>query len=274
MPAIITSMALLGCGGGEPEVAQESSPRDPVLVEHGPTGNFAVEPVPSRTLVLRWEGEGAGSVDSVAALSGDRLMAGDTLCTVVMDIGAVLLERLEMELDMATARLSASPSDSLLLLRVDSLAGLVDSLERAGAEPFLSPLEGTLVEMHAGRGDRVTPGMVLATVSIAGRELFTVHPPEGAMIDHWPPGDDSAAFVEELAGYAVYSGDEEYIRRLFAGIVAVDRIGVFESGMSSYLITEAGDTVAVVRMGVNSGGSMLVLPESAIEGCLRTWTGE
>lgn len=276
IPVVIASVALLACGTDAPEdgTGRSVMTEGPVLVQPDRTCGFAIVPAPWETVALRWSGEGAGTVESVTVSPDDAVMPGDTLCTVVKEIGTVLRERLEMELEMAEARLSASPADSLLLVRVDSLTRLMDSLETGGPEPFISPLEGILVDVQVLPGDRVTPGRVLATLSVASRELYTVHPPEGFMVHHWPDGASTAEFVEEHPGYAVYSGEEGSVDSLFLGMITVERIAVFESGMRSYLITEYDDTVSVLRVGEDGGGRIMVLPASEIAGRLRTWTGD
>lgn len=275
LPPLLTMLMISCCGGGEPDPGSEGSagPAQPVLVTALETRGFLVEASPPDTISIRWNGEGSGTVESVAVEQGDGLQQQDTVASVVADIGSVLTERLGMEIDIASARLESSPEDTVLRSRLDSLTQLLDSLSLHRAQVVFSPLEGTVTELPMAEGDRVMPGQILAKVAVASRDLYLVSPPDGATIYNWPAGSDSVRFVEERPSNAVYSGDGRAVASLFSGLLTVDRTAVFESGMRSYVVTEREDTIYVTRVGEVTGGGIMLLPEGVVDGRLRTWAG-
>ncbi|MFO8184854.1 MAG: hypothetical protein R6U39_11885 [Candidatus Aegiribacteria sp.] len=220
---------------------------------------------------VRWTGEGPAEVLDINVSEGDEILPGDTLAELLDDVQTVLAERLAMELDMAAARLASTPSDSGLVHRVDSLAGLLDSLETQGAEPLLAPLQGTVTDIYYRAGSRIRPGGVMLSVRVPGDRVFQVFPPEGCTVYSWPRGNDRVRFIEEGEGYGVYSGDQADLQSLFQRIVSVDRVAVFESEMNSYIITSEGDTIPALRVGETEVQGVLILPDRPPGDRLATW---
>mgnify|MGYP001196894893 FL=1 len=272
MTAIACFLAAAGCGGGE-EAFQEYSeePSEPILTTPLSVEGFTFTGSPPETLSVRWIGEGPGRVSGIVTSAGEQVAADDTIATVVKDIELVLVQRLEMELELASARLMSTPGDTGISIAVDSLAGLLDSLYEYEGEPLLSGLSGTVLEIYMGEGSRLLPGDVAASISVASDVLFHVSPPEGYMIYSWPAGGDSASFIEEYRYHALYSGRLQSLEELFERLAAVERTAVFEEELSSFVVSGSGDTVGVSRVGQGPGGMVIILPDSPLPGSLLTW---
>lgn len=270
---LASGLFLASCGQ---EAADEPGPEP---IEAGPedyarpmeVSGFQLRESPPDDMHVRWNGEGPAEVAAVTVSEGDEVMPGDTLAELLKDMQTVLVERLSMELDMASARLASNPSDSGLVQRVDSLAGLLDSLEAQGTEPLLAPLPGTVTEIHYRVGSRIRPGGILMSVRAPGNRVFHVLPPEGYTVYSWPRGNSHVRFIEEGPGYGVYSGDPADLESLFQSLVSVDRVAVFESDMNSYIITKERDTIPVQRVGETGGQGVLILPERPPGDMLKTW---
>lgn len=271
---ILVSVLLpLSCGK---EAADESRPEP---VEAGPAdyarpvevSGFQLRESTPDDIQVRWTGEGPAEVLDIKVSEGDEILSGDTLAELLDDMQTVMVERLSMELDMATARLASTPSDSSLVHRVDSLAGLLDSLEIQGNEPLLSPLQGTVTDIYYPAGSRIRPGGVMMSVRAPGQRVFHVFPPEGCTVYSWPRGNSRVHFIEEGPDYGVYSGDPADLDSLFQKLVSVDRVAIFESDMNSYIITSEGDTIPARRVGETGNQGVLILPERPPGDRLATW---
>lgn len=227
---------------------------------------------PPDEVQVRWTGEGPAELSAVTVSEGDEVMPGDTLAELLMDMQTVLMERLTMELDMSSARLASTPFDTVLAHRVDSLTGLLDSLETHGTEPLLAPLPGTVTGIHQRAGSRIRPGSTVISIRAPGSRVFQVYPPEGFTVHSWPRGSPRVRLIEEGQGHGVYSGDPADLDSLFQGLVSVDRVAVFESDMYSFVITSEGDTIPVRRVGETGVRGVLILPESPPGDSLVTWS--
>ena len=229
---------------------------------------FRFEVSPPDTVSLKWSGEGSAVVTDIHVSPGQEIQEGDTLFQLLEDIHIVEIERLSMELDMASAML---PSDSLLQQRVDSLTSLLDSLSSNEKTLFLSPLEGITTEILIEVDQRIRPGNTVAELSVASSELFHVFPPDDCTLNFWPPGGSGSRLVEERAGYAVYSGELPAIEARFAQLLAVPRFAVYESELESYVITVDHDTITVSRMGEKYDNLVIILPTESLSTDLMTW---
>ncbi len=275
LPALLIVLSA-GCGSEEKAEPAGSPPTQGPAYYSEPVDvtGFTFVQSPPDTVRIGWTGEGPGLVREVPVSEGDEVLVGDTLAMVIEDIGTVIAERLRMELGIASARLLALPSDSMLLLRVDSLSGLLDSLESNSARPLLSPLEGDITGVLKVPGDRVYPGSIMMEVAVESSRLFLVRPPEGCSLSGWPMGGDSVRFIEERTDHAVYSGDLPELEALFLRLAAVERIAVFESDLSSYVISEDSDTIPVQRVGEYGDGLVILLPVRPLPRRLVTWAGK
>jgi hypothetical protein len=275
LPALLIVLSA-GCGSEEKsESAGSPAAQGPAYYsEPVDVTGFTFVQSPPDTVRIGWMGEGPGIVREVPVSEGDEVLVGDTLALVIEDIGAVIAERLRMELEIASARLSALPSDSMLVLRVDSLSGLLDSLENHPARPLFSPLEGEITGVLKVPGDRVYPGGIMLEVAVESNRLYLVRPPEGCSMSGWPMGGDYVRFIEERTDHAVYSGDLPELEALFLRLAAVERIAVFESDLSSYVISEDNDTISVQRVGEYCDGLVMLLPVRSLPRRLMTWAGK
>jgi hypothetical protein len=253
------------------EGAKEVEPaieRERITAIASEVAGFRFEVSPPDTVSLKWSGEGSAVVTDIHVSPGQEILEGDTLFQLLEDIHIVEIERLSMELDMASAMLS---SDSLLLQRVDSLTSLLDSLLSNEKTLFLSPLEGVTTGILIEVDQRIRPGNAVAELSVASSELFHVFTPHDCTLNFWPPGRSGSRLVEERAGYAVYSGELPAIEALFSQILAVPRFAVYESELESYVITVDHDTIRVSRMGEKDDNLVIILPTESLSTDLLTW---
>ncbi len=272
---IVLSFALEGCGGGDgnsPGQAVQTVPAESAAVTAHAVGGFRLEPSPPDTIGVKWDGQGPATVLSVEVSPGDTLTAGDTLVVLNRDIQSVIMERLEMEIQLASARLESMPWDSVSALELDSLTKVMDSLSVSGVQAMIAPLDGTVTSVAVTDSQRVFTGKRLVGISSVSGNLFTVFPPEDCTVSSWPEGAQSARLVEEYGVQAVYAGSEESIDALFRRLAAVDRTAVFDEQLISYVITSEKDTIMVDRVGEMPDGSILVLPVREIDGELVTWS--
>ncbi|MEN8209982.1 MAG: hypothetical protein ABFR50_12110, partial [Candidatus Fermentibacteria bacterium] len=199
---------------------------------------------------------------------GQEIQEGDTLFQLREDIHIVEIERLSMELAMTSAMLS---SDSLLQMKVDSLTLLLDSLLLSEKTLYLSPVGGTACGILIEADQRIRPGNAVLELSVASSELFHVFPPDDCTVNFWPSGGGDIRFVEERAGYAVYSGELSAIEARFSELTAVPRFAVYESELESYVITVDHDTIPVLRTGEKDDNLVIVLPPEPLTSDLLTW---
>lgn len=272
--ALLLLPLLTGCGGGgEPGPAPlEAGPplesgRTAILE---PTGEFQFTPAPPETVEVTWRGGGPAEVVSAAGPAGTVVAPGDTLLLLEEGLGRVELQRLDMELRLEQALLAANPSDGSARIRAESLSVLLDSLEASSRVPVTSPVGGLLLALERTAGDAVTPGALLARISVGPESLFVVRPPAGIEIVSWPAGSGSLTLVEEEPPSALYYGvpapDGE-----FSDLFAVPRDALFEEGLRTFVVTAVGDTLETLRVG-SSGDRVLVqmpLGEAGME--VRTW---
>lgn len=230
---------------------------------------FRFEASPPDTVSLKWSGEGSALVTDIYVSAGQEIQDGDTLFQMLEDLHVVEMERLSMELGMASAMLH---SDSLLRQKVDSLTMLLDSLLSNGKTLYISPLKGIVEEIHMAPDQRIRPGNAVAEVSVASSELFLVFPPPDCTVNSWPPGLSGICLVEERPGYAVYSGELSVIEARFSEIQAVPRFTVYESELESYVITVNRDTIPVFRAGEKNNGLIIIFPREPLTSNLMTWT--
>ncbi|MBN2585876.1 MAG: hypothetical protein JXA64_03715 [Candidatus Fermentibacteraceae bacterium] len=275
LPALLAVLSP-GCGSGDRDEPAGSSPVQAPAYYSEPVDvtGFTFVQSPPDTVRIGWTGEGSGLVREVTVSEGDEAMVGDTLAMVMEDIGTVIAERLRMELEIASARLLALPSDSMLVQRVDSLSRLLDSLESHSARPLLSPLAGRITGVLESPGNRIYPGSIMMEVAVESSRLFLVRPPEGCSMSGWPMGGDSVRLVEERTDHAVYSGDLSELESLFGRLEAVERVAVFESDLSSYVVSEDDDTIPVQRVGEYGRGLVMLLPVRPLPRRLATWAGK
>jgi biotin carboxyl carrier protein len=229
---------------------------------------FRFEVSPPDTVVLTWSGEGSAVVIGIHISAGEGIQEGDTLFRLLEDLHVVEMERLSMELDMASAML---PSDSLLQPKVDSLKSLLDSLPSNENTQYLSPLQGIAVEILIETDQRIRPGNAVLELSVTSNELFLVFPPDDCTVNFWPAGGSLFHLVEERDAYAVYSGELPAIEARFSEILAVPRFALYENELDSYVITVEHDTVSVSRMGEKENNLVIILPAESLTSDLLTW---
>ena len=254
-----------------PEEAKDvipSTERETVTAHASDIEGFRFEVSPPDTVSLQWSGEGSAVVTDIHVSSGQEIEEGDTLFQLIEDIHIVEIERLSMELDMASAML---PSDSLLQMKVDSLTLLLDSLLSNEKTPYLSPVDGTAAGILIEADQRIRPGNAVLELSVASSELFHVFPPDDCTVNFWPAGGSDIRFVEERGGYAVYSGELSAIEARFSELTSVPRFAVYENELESYVITVDHDTIPVVRTGERDNNLVIVLPPEALTSDLQTW---
>ena len=252
---------------GEIEVVP-STGRESVTAHASEVDGFSFEVSPPDTVSLKWSGEGSAVITDIYVFIGQEIQEGDTLFQLLEDIHTVEMDRLSMELDMTSAML---PSDSLLRQKVDSLALLLDSLLTSGNILQLSPVNGTATGLFIEADQRIRPGNAVLELSVASSELFHVFPPHDCTLNLWPSGGTGVRFVEERAGYAVYSGELMAIEAQFSELVAVPRFAVYESELESYMITTGQDTIPVLRVGEKDNNIVIVLPSEPLTSKLLTW---
>lgn len=263
------------CGTAGEEVEEfPSLEREPAVAHAVEVTGFSLEVSPPDTVSVKWSGEGSAVVTDIYASSGQEIHTGDTLFHFREDLHIVERERLAMQLDLASAMLSSAPSDTLLLQRVDSLELLLDSLLFFEKTSYLSPLEGTMENVHITADERIRPGDVIAEISVASSKLFHVFPPPDCTMNSWPSGSGGVRFVEERPEYAVYSGELPAVEAEFAKFVAVPREAVYESDLESYLVTVDYDTISVIRTGMKNNSLVILLPEEPVLLDLLTWAGK
>ncbi len=253
----------------EAREAVPSTRHESVTVFASEVPGFRFEVSPPDTVSLQWSGEGSAVVTDIYVSSGQEIQEGDTLFQFLEDLRLVEMERLSMELDMASAML---PSDTLLQEKVDSLTLLLDSLLSNERTPYLSPLEGTATGILIAADQRIRPGNVVAEISVASSELFLVFPPTDCTVNFWPAGGSGIRFVEERPGYAIYSGELPAIEARFSELMTVPRFAVYESELESYVITADHDTIPVFRAGEKDNNLVIILPSEPITSDLLTWT--
>ncbi len=257
------------CSGpeGAKEVIPSTEPEDAVAHASEIEG-FRFEVSPPDTVSLQWSGEGSAVVTDIHVSIGQEIGEGDTLFQLSEDIHIVEIERLSMELAMASAMLS---SDSLLQMKVDSLTLLLDSLLSNETTLYLSPVEGTATAIIVEPDQSIRPGNAVLELSVASSELFHIFPPDDCTVNIWPSGGSDIRFVEERAEYAVYSGELQAIEARFSELTAVPRFAVYESELESYVVTVDNDTIPVVRAGEKDNNLVIVLPSEPLTSDLLTW---
>ncbi len=267
---IIAGFSILSACGS-PEEGNETVQfieRQPVTAFADETAGFRFEASPPDTVSLKWSGEGSAVVTDIHFSPGLEIQNGDTLFQLLEDLHIVEIERLSMELDMASAMLF---SDSLLRQKVDSLTLLLDSLKSNEETLYISPLKGTVEQVLIVPDQRIRPGNAVADVSIASSELFQVFPPPDCVMNLWPEEGSGIRFIEERPGYAVYSGELPVIEALFSELMTVPRFAVFESELESYVITTDNDTIPVFRAGQTNNSHVIILPMEPLSSNLLTW---
>ncbi len=242
--------------------------QEPVTVHSSEVTGFTFEASPPDTVALKWQGEGSAVITDIRISSGEKIEVGDTLFHLSEDLQVVEIQRLSMELDIASAMLN---SDSLFKSEVDSLTTLLDSLIN-DESIYLSPLDGTLEYLLVETDEQIRSGHAIAAVSVASSELFRVYCPSDCIISSWPDGDGSGIrLIEEVSGYAVYSGELGALEARFSELLAVPRGAVFETDLESYVITVENDTIPVRRTGeLNS--LVIIIPGEPVLSDLMTWT--
>lgn len=270
-------LAASSCGGpGEKTEGVPASPRSlrPVVSTPAEVEGFEFEASHPDTLSLKWDGEGPGEVEQVLVHAGDAVHSGDTLLFVMEDVRSVLVQRLLMEHDIASALSSVVPNDTSVSSRLDSLVTLLDSLRMRGGTPFVSSADGTVARSRRVRGERVIPGTPLFDLSVAGDSLVRVYAPGSVAVSSWPKGTAGVRLVEDAQGHAVYSGTRFEVEGMFRSLRAVERVALFDSDMRSYVVTVNGDTIPVERLGTVGTAEVLVLPQLPLDRSLRTWSRE
>ncbi len=261
-------MFISSCSSSEEAIEEVRAAEHETVVTYATAvAGFIFVASPPDTVSLKWSGEGSAVVTDIFVSPGQEIQDGDTLFQLLEDLHIVEMERLSMELDMASAM---QTSDSLLLHKVDSLTLLLDSLMSNERTPYISPLKGTVEEVLIAVDQRIRPGNAVAEVSVASCELFEVFPPPDCTINAWPSGGSFIRFVEERAGYAVYSGELQAIEARFSELVTVPRFAVFENELDSYVITTNNDTVLIFRAGEQNNGLVIILPPEPLSDLL-TW---
>jgi len=262
-------MLMLACfSAEEADKSLTLREREPVIAYTAGIAGFRFETSPPDTVSLEWSGEGSAAITNVHISSGQDIQEGDTLFLLLEDIHVVEIERLSMELDITSAMLS---SDSLLRKKADSLTQLLDSLLLDEKTPYISPLTGTVEKVLARADQKIRPGNAIAEVSVASSELFHVFPPADCTLNSWPSGGSGIRFIEERAGYAVYSGELPVIEARFSELLAVPRFAVYESELESYVITVEYDTIPVLRAGEKNNSLVIILPQEPLTSNLMTW---
>lgn len=257
------------CGSAEKAAeAPFTTEREPVTTCAVEVTGFRFEASPPDTVSLKWLGEGSAVIIDMYFSPGEEIQEGDSLFQFMEDLQIVEMERLSMELDMASAMMI---SDSLLLPKVDSLTLILDSLLNSKSL-YLSPLNGTLEDVFIEIDQRIRPGNAVAEVSVASSELFRVSSPPDCNVSTWPSGGGGIRFIEELSGYAVYSGEITAIETRFSELLAVPRAAVYESELDSYVITVEFDTIPVSRTGEKDNNLVIILPSEPVTTGLLTWT--
>ena len=254
-----------------PEGAKEvipSTEHETITANASEVEGFRFEVSPPDTVSLKWSGEGSAVITGIYVSSGQEIGEGDTLFQLLEDIQVVEMERLSMELDMASAML---PADSLQQQKVDSLALLLDSILSSEKTLYLSPVDGTATGLLIEADQRIRPGNAVLEISVASSELFHVFPPQDCTVNFWPSGGTGIRFVEERTGYAVYSGELQAIEARFSELMAVPRFAVYESELESYVVTADQDTIPVIRVGEKDNNLVILLPPEPLVSDLLTW---
>ncbi len=269
--SILFAGMLLFSACSSPEGAKEVIPyieHETITANASEVEGFRFEVSPPDTVSLKWSGEGSAVITDIYVSSGQEIGEGDTLFQLLEDIQVVEMERLSMELDMASAML---PSDSLQQQKVDSLALLLDSLLSNEKTLYLSPVDGTAEGLLIDADQRIRPGNAVLEISVVSSELFHVFPPQDCTVNFWPSGGTGIRFVEERTEYAVYSGELQAIEARFSELLAVPRFAVYESELESYVITADQDTIPVIRVGEKDNNLVILLPPEPLVSDLLTW---
>jgi hypothetical protein len=269
--SIILAGMLFFSACSSPEGAKEvavTTEQETLVTHASEVEGFRFEVSPPDTVSLKWSGEGSAVITDIHVSQGQEIQEGDTLFELSEDIHIVEIERLSMELDMASAMLL---SDSLLLQKVDSLTLLLDSLLSNEKTLYVSPVEGTATAILFDSDQRIRPGNAVLELSVASSELFHVFPPLDCTVNFWPSGGTSIRFVEERAEYAVYSGELPAVEGRFSELQAVPRYAVYESELESYVITADHDTIPVLRVGEKDNNLVIILPPAPLASDLLTW---
>ncbi len=261
LSAALLALACGGSGGGaEGETATGTGP-PPQEMHAGAAvvDGFSVERVPLDTMTLAWSGGGTATVRQVMAGAGDRVDRGDTLALLSTDLSEMDIERLEMALELASARPPGMRTEEDVR-DIDSLSALLDSMRGGTSVPFLAPLGGELVAPLPESGGRLAPGdTVTGLLPLTEARSYMVTPPEGCLMSAWPESLWNMGLVEPMDGAAVYSAVDAPVPGAGAGVRSVPREALYESGLSTFLVTAAGDTVSAPRLGRTGGGDVLVL---------------
>ena len=267
---ILTAMIFISACSSADETKEELpfTEQEIITSDVSEVTGFRYETSPPDTVVLKWSGEGSAVVTGIQISAGEGIEEGDTLFRLLEDLHVVEMERLSMELDMSSAMLA---SDSSLQPKVDSLTSLLDSLSSYENTQYLSPLQGTALEILIETDQRIRPGNAVLELSVASNELFLVFPPDDCTVNFWPAGGSVFHLVEERDVYAVYSGELPAIEARFSEIIAVPRFAVYENELDSYIVTVENDTISVSRVGEKENNLVILLPSESVTSDLLTW---
>jgi hypothetical protein len=236
-----------------------------------PVRGFSLAPAPSETIEVRWTGGGNAEVASVSTFQDSMIAMGDTLLILEDGLRKIEMQRLEMELRLAEAFSASSPSDRMARLRADSLSAVLEALAGSVLVPATSPAGGVLLSTGPGEGDAVAPGTLLALLSVGPDSLFVVSPPAGVMMTSWPSRAGSMALVEQTPSAAVYYGVPSTDGSDFGSLFSVVRNALYEDGLRTFLVTQAGDTLEAVMAGSSERGIIVLLPQGEAGMEVMTW---
>jgi hypothetical protein len=259
---------------GDP-LADSPQPDSSVLISHPaaltPVEGFSLSPAPAETVEVTWKGGGPAEIVSIRSFADGTVALGDTLFLLEEGLRQVEIQRLEMELQLAEAFATASPSDEAARLHADSLLVMLESLQRAAIVPATSPAGGILLSMGPEEGEVVVPGTLLALLSVGPESLFVVSPPAGVTISSWPAQAGSLKLVEPLSSTAVYYGVPATDGSDFGSLFSVVRNALFEDGLRTFMITQTGDTLETGMVGSSESGIIVRLPQGEAGMEVRTW---
>lgn len=170
----------------------------------------------------------------VETAAGGNTLQGDTLIMGSDPFLAMEMDRLSMELQIASASGDSIASDSLEALLADS--SIYTAVE--------APLSG-IVQILVTADETLQPGDTLAVITGSPPDsLFFILPSEGHI--RWPdhvPG--CTVNSGELVCSGVIPGDSVII----PGVYRIEPRYVHEEGLETFLLSASGDTVEVTVMG-------------------------
>lgn len=274
-PAHAALILALACGGsGEPPAVTEVH-RPPTVNDSTtslvPLTGITITDAPPDTVHLRWSGSGPARVARLVAEPGTELSGGDTVMVLEDLLIDVEAQRMEMELQVASAWSAGHPTDPVARDRADSLADFLDSLRATSLVPLKSPVGGLLLSVDMEPGTTVPPGTALATLSVGPESLLVAMPPGGTTITLWPVAAGTLDLVEPTGPGAVYYGVPAADGSDFADLYVVGRSALYEDGLRTFLVSVDGDTLESSRAGSSGGDVIVFLPEGAAGMEVRTW---